>query len=209
MTSYTTLTGAKTLAGSIKWLVNYERLDTEGILTDAQAYIYGSLRVREMKKSDETLQLDALFYFLNVPSDLLDPIKLRARYGDIINVDEATLFSMQIRDETTGLISEGDPSYYAIYDEDLTFDTTPTEDLNLQLLYYARPAALSSGNTTNWLTTRYPNIVRHACQYFAYLQMENDAQAERHKSMTDELIGRANVEADLVRRGSEFGVTVR
>jgi hypothetical protein len=207
MTSYTTLTGAKTTEGSIKWLVNYERIDTAGALTDAQAYIYGALRVREMLASASvTISLGAIT--ASLPTGFLDPLLLRAYYGTLTNLPPGMFLDARVT-EDDGTYIDGDPTCYSVYNEVFNFDFQPEAAITATCLYYKQPTALGALNTSNWLCTRYPNILRHACQYYAYLQMENDTQAERHKKLADELIGRANVESDLTLRGADVLVTVR
>ena len=57
---YTTLVSDNTTNGSIKYWINYSRIDAAGILTDAQAWIYQRLRVRDMlQTADVTISSGA------------------------------------------------------------------------------------------------------------------------------------------------------
>ena len=68
-------------------------------------------------------------------------------------------------------------------------------------MYYDTPAALGSGNETNFLTIRYPILLRSACMMRAYEHMKQTALATGYmqKAMAD--INEANVTSDMARRG--------
>lgn len=206
---YGTLTGPKSTNGSIRYWVNYELLDVEGIILDAQAYIYGALRSREMK-SVTPVTIAAGASTAPLPTDFLEPLRLQlTATGDALSpVDEAEL----LRQQTTGddgQIAVEIPTQYAIWDEALQFDTQAPTSLGAQLLYYRRPRTLGRQNQTNFLTTRYPNLLRVACLMHAADGLQDDQEYGRWKQRADELIARANVEADLVARGRDYSVSVR
>ena len=205
---YGTLTGPKTVPGSIRSWVNYELIDVEGVLLDAQAYICGGLRTREMRASATvTIAEDAVSAAL--PDGFLDPIKLILPDGSAIGPrDEGELLTLQQRQED-GTLYPGRPAVYAIWDEALQFDVAAEQAFACQFLFFKRPALLSRTAQTNFLTTRYPNLLRAACLMHAADNMHDEAEYARWKARADELIGRANVETDLARRGADYGVSVR
>jgi len=57
--------------------------------------------------------------------------------------------------------SSGTPSYYAVLGSEIEFNRIP--NIDIELLYYAAPAALSVSNTTNSILTAYPDIYLSAC----------------------------------------------
>ena len=57
--------------------------------------------------------------------------------------------------------SSGTPSYYAVLGSEIEFNKIP--NINIEILYYAAPAALSDSNTTNSILTAYPDIYLSAC----------------------------------------------
>lgn len=57
--------------------------------------------------------------------------------------------------------SSGTPSYYAVLGSEIEFNRIP--NIDIELLYYAAPAALSTSNTTNSILTAYPDIYLSAC----------------------------------------------
>src|SRR5215207_7576843 len=108
---YGTLIGAKETTGSIRSWVNYGLIDAEGILLDAQSYIYGALRVREMRgEAAITIAADARYVAL--PERFLDPITLLYTdgYGEITQATEQDILrSRQFQDDGTTL--EADRPY--------------------------------------------------------------------------------------------------
>jgi hypothetical protein len=200
---YGTLIGAKSHAGSIKAWVNYALIDAEGILLDAQSYIYGSLRTREMR-AGATVAIAEGASTADLPARFLDPIDFTHQdTGEPIPLfDERTV--QRARSYSSGVLDEGRPEIYGIWNELLQFDVKADAAYTANMLFYQRPAYLSSGagKSTNFLTTRYPSLLRSACLMFAADHRSNSEEYSRWQQRTDALIQRANVEADLARRGS-------
>lgn len=195
-TSYTTLTGDKSVAGSIKSWVNYTRLDLESIIEDAQTTIYQTLRVREMKSS-ETLSVTSGVDFIAHPEDLLAPIKLK-------NVTDDTELRTRVWDDlewmrswTNGVLDSGDPCFYAVSDDAFQFECKTQSAFTLRLAYYKTPALLSSTNDTNFLTRRYPHVLRAACLAQAAIQYHDDSAYANHMQRLSALILGVNSQDDL------------
>jgi len=199
---YGTLTGPKSTQGSIRSWVNYELIDVEGALLDAQAYIYGALRTREMR-SVASVTLAEGANSAPLPPGFLEPIRMTDPDGMRVDPkDEADMLGLRTDESAV-------PCYFGIWDELLQFDTKAPEDLTLQLLHHRRLPNLGRQNQTNFLTTRYPNMLRVACLMHAADGIQDDEQYARWKQRTDELIAKANVEADLAARGRDYSVEVR
>ncbi len=203
-TSYTTLVAAKTVAGSIKRSVNYAEIDVETVLEEAQTLIYGSLRVREMRSmwspamavGDSSKAL---------PSDFLDPAgKLRdTRTFCYRQRSSDHLMSARVY-TSAGALESGQPTFWAIFDEainfDIKFDANSAGTLSLP--YFKRPALLASGtNETNFLTTRYPHLLRQACRIQCHAFMKNWTGYSAELPLLTSFIQSANGEADLTYGG--------
>jgi hypothetical protein len=52
----------------------------------------------------------------------------------------------------------------------------PVSTTIIELIYYAKVAALSSTNTTNWLFTKFPNIYLDGCLYHASKWLRNNPE---------------------------------
>ena len=160
--SFTSLTADKTTVGSIKSWQNYSKMDAEGILEEAQSMIYMRLRCREMKTSDQfAVKAGAASY--DLPEGFLDPIMVKDITNDveIDYKDELVLENMRVW--SAGVMSSGDPAAYGVYDEAFNFDVKSTAAWTMRVMFYKTPDALSTGNSTNFLTKRYPHLVRMAC----------------------------------------------
>lgn len=198
--SWATLTGAQTASGSIRRLVNNPNIDVDEILEDAQAEIYSRLRVREMRSMTTLTGAQGLRYIV-LPTDFLDPIALKDRYQcDVILTDPDALMNMWA-DNTDGSPYETDPSYFAIFDERIYFNVALDAAHPFSLIYFKKPAALSSGNQTNFLTNRYPHLMRAACRKYAYIFLKNSDEAKYAEAQLEKLLAAVAINDDLSNRG--------
>lgn len=161
--TFSILTGSKTTDGSIAHWSNYALLDAPGILTEAQQMLYSRLRVREMRAS-ASLSFAVGDYTKALPTGFLEPMVLR----DITNDCEIILRSEgdleELRSWTSGMLDDGDPSSYSIYDELIQTDAKTVTAWSARMLYWKQPTALAATtNETNFITERYPQLLRMAC----------------------------------------------
>ncbi len=200
--NYTTLTGTKTTTGSIANWVNRSDLPTADVLAEAQAWIYQRLRVREMMARG-TLSFSTSGNSVALPARFLDPISFTPyTWGEPLDlVDEANL--MDFRDED-GNLYESTPSRWAIIGETAYVNTKPTDTFAGILLYYAQPADLAaSTNETNFLTTRYPKLLRHALMGVAYEHMKDTDRSAGYMQLAEADLQEAARTNDLFRRGQQ------
>lgn len=106
---------------------------------------------------------------------------------------------------TANKLIAGSPSRWGIWQELVKFDTAFVSPATLKLLFYRSPKPLSSTIQSNWLTARYPMLMRKACQASAADYMKDDAEYEKQVKGLTALIGSTAVGDDLSYRGAEFG----
>lgn len=106
---------------------------------------------------------------------------------------------------TANNLISGSPSRWSIWDEQVKFDTAFDTATQFKQLYYRSPLPLSSTNQSNWLTNRYPMLMRKACQASAADFMKDDAEYEKQVKGLTALIASTAVGDDLSYRGAEFG----
>jgi hypothetical protein len=201
--TYSTLIAAKTTAGSIKSWVNYSKLDVEQVLDEAQALIVQTLRVREMRALDTSLTMAVGDSYKALPPRFLDPIRLWSTNNIRFSLkSEAALLDMRAYDDEGALV-EGDPTCFAIFDEALQFEAKFSEAATLQLLCFKWPERLGASNESNWLTDRYPHLLRQACLAKAYEFMKQEAREQMELQKLVALIDKTNAESDLSYRGLE------
>jgi hypothetical protein len=163
----------------------------------AQALIYERLRVREMQ-ARATLTFALATQTSSLPTGFLDPIGYQPYEwaGDLPFVHENTLD--EYRDEN-GVLESGTPSRWAIVGETAYVNVLPSAAFSGILLYYKSPTALSVSNETNFLTERYPTLLRYACMAKAYEHMKSE-QSANYLGLTMQTIADINSSNELWRR---------
>lgn len=166
---------------------------------EAEAFIYESLRVREMLSQNTTFQFDISTSSEALPSDFLDPIQFHPHTWDheLPYYHEASFLAP--RDEDGALYTD-EPSAWTIIGTTAYVDVLCEANFAGVLLYYALPTALSSSNETNFLTTRYPSLLRYACMAKAYEHMKDGARAKEYLALAMGAIGSAMATNDMFRR---------
>lgn len=197
MANYTTLVAGKSTAGSIANYVNRGDIPGTEILTEAEALIYETLRVREMTSRD-VVTFSSGTQSASLPSGFLDPLGFQPyTWGaDLMFVHENALNEM--RDED-GVVSSGTPSRWTIIGETAYVDVLPDAAFSGILLFYKTPTALGPSNLTNFLTSRYPTLLRYACMAKAYEHMK-DERAAAYLAQTEAEIVKANMSNEMWRR---------
>jgi len=76
----------------------------------------------------------------------------------------------------------------------------PEEAFSGILLYYKQPTALSGSNETNFLTNRYPSLLRYACMAKAYEHMKDTENATGYLALAMQQIDKANASNEMWRR---------
>lgn len=199
---YTSLTGTKATTGSIRSWVNHATVPADEILTEAQAWIYQKLRCREMQTSATgTIAVGSDGFAL--PSGFIAPLKLTIHDGsEELLYQHEQLFRMP-RDEN-GDLPEGMPTVWSIIDNAAQFDAIADEEFDYTLYYYGAPAALSGSNLTNFLTVRYPTLLRRTCMMFAYEFMKQFDAQDRAELMANRALAEARIADDARRLGQEL-----
>lgn len=127
----------------------------------------------------------------------------------VIDVDEEASSSAtgggSIATYTANKLIASSPSRWGIFDEKLKFDCAMESASQFKLMYYRSPKLLSATNETNWLTSRYPKLLRVACMAAAADYMKDETQYQKHVSALQALVGSTAAENDLHLRGAEFG----
>jgi len=97
------------------------------------------------------------------------------------------------------------PTRWAIWDEKIHFDTAIDVPASMRLLYFRQPLLLSTTNETNFLTTRYPRLLRQACNTAAADFMKDDVEYNKGLTALTALVQSTAMQDDLSRRGATIG----
>lgn len=101
-------------------------------------------------------------------------------------------------------LAPGSPQNFGIWDEMLHFDAAFTQGSTCQLLYYQSLPLLSNTNQSNFLTNRYPQVMRTACQAAAADFQKDDTEYQKCVARLTALIQTVAVENDGEYRGMEL-----
>lgn len=105
---------------------------------------------------------------------------------------------------TANNLVAGSPSRWAVYDEAVQFDSAFDTATTFKLLYFRSPILLSGTNLSNWVTNRYPNLMRQACVTSSAAFMKDDNEYQKGLTALQGLIGQVSYEGDLMYRGAEL-----
>jgi hypothetical protein len=203
--TYSNLVDSKSNTESVAYWVNSTILPVTSILTDAQAFIYSQLRVREMR-GYAGLSIVVGASFVDLPTGFLGPIVMLDQYGTKIRLFEESMLWRSRAFDTNGALQRGPISRYAIFDEKAQFDVGSDVVTTFSYIYYKLPTALGTGNETNFLTTRYPHLLRQACIAMAYAFLKDFEGEKNALAKVVSFIQSANEESDLSRFGGDYPV---
>lgn len=96
-------------------------------------------------------------------------------------------------------IMAGVPCKVSIFNERYEFDARAEEARTYDHVFFRRPLPLSASNPTNFMTERYPHMVRVACLAGAADFMKDKEEYDKQYSRLVDLITAANAEADKAR----------
>lgn len=200
--TYTILTGAQSVSGSIRnWAVKGD-IPVEQILAEAQAKIWNGIRLQQMI-TESTVMLAVGDDHFDAPTNLVSPLELWLDlYGEIPYIHEAG--RKRFREEDSELY-EGIPTRFTWAGDELQFDVKCDQVLSARFTYYASLPALSGANETNILTDRFPTLLRRACLAYAYEHMK---QIDAHLTQM-KLVEAAIEEANSVSDRARFGQVMR
>jgi hypothetical protein len=96
------------------------------------------------------------------------------------------------------------PQWYGIWNEKIYFDAAFVQTMLCRLQYYQSLPLLSATNQSNFLTTRYPQLLRIACMASAADFMKDDTEYQKQYGKLQAILGQIAVENDGMLRGMEL-----
>ncbi len=102
------------------------------------------------------------------------------------------------------------PQWWYVTGTAAKFDTLPDQDYPYHFSYYARPALLSGTNTTNFVTTDMPRLLRTACMLVAVEFEKEVGQGQFDRTywqqQFDKQIATAQASSDIVDMDRDSGL---
>jgi hypothetical protein len=109
--------------------------------------------------------------YFSLPADWVEMISLVSTGSPPVALEYVSIDSLNdIRQD----VLTGNPRYYTIIDNDLLVHPSQSDDVDFELTYYKKIAALSDVNTSNWLLSSHPDIYLYGSLMQAEPYLKND-----------------------------------
>ena len=132
------------------------------------------LRNKDMIKR-ATATADA--QYISLPNDWLEAVNVQIDSNEFRPLFQQSIESLDVYRKSTDNVAS-QPIYYALVDNTIELAPTPDTSYTLQLTYYGTIDALSSSNTTNFISTGYPDAYLYgALKHASIYLMEDDRVA--------------------------------
>lgn len=106
---------------------------------------------------------------------------------------------------TANNLISGSPTAWGVWDEKIKFNTAFDQAATCKLLYFRQPQLLSATNLSNFVTNRYPNLLRVACLAAAAQFMKDDEEFSKSVQVLTNLVGSIAAADDMSYRGANLG----
>lgn len=183
--------------------------------TNALSFTSGSSQV-SVNKAAHGINQDSTFFIVGATAAA--GITANGAFP-VISVTDANNFIIDVDTAATATITGGgaamtytannliasSPTRWAVWDEQLKIDCALVDPITFKLLYYRSKPLLSATNPTNFLTDRYPILMRKACQAASADYMKDDVEYKKQVEALSGLISSTAAQDDLIYRGAEFG----
>ena len=155
------------------------------------------IRTKEMIKR-ATATADS--QYLSLPSDWLEGINVEITTQEFRPLFQQSVESLDVYRKSIDNAT-GQPIYYAFVDSTMELCPTPDQSYTLQLTYYGNVDALSTSNTSNFVSTKHPDVYLYgALKHASIYLMEDDRVA-----MFSTLFEKALEEIKMEQEKAEFG----
>lgn len=199
MANYTTLVADRDTDGSIKNWINKSTIPSTTVLEEAESWIYRRLRVRDMLSVDtsntiasgeDTLALPTGYLGIRVFM-LTSPSRRMLRSTTEAEVETLRPYS------SAGVVQSSVPGAFYADGSNFHFNCKADRAYTTRLVIYKQPTALSGSNLTNFLTSRYPRLLRCACLAFASEFLKNTKTMNDWLAKAQAEIDEINIENDM------------
>lgn len=155
------------------------------------------LRVKGMiKRATATLDTQ----YLAVPTDWLEAINLQIDSGNFSPLFQQSIESLDIYRKSNDN-APGQPVYFALVDDSIEFAPTPDGSYTVQLTYYGKIDALSDSNTSNFLSTGYPDAYLYGSLKHASIYLMEDERVPLFTAQFEKSLEEMRLEQEK----AEFG----
>ena len=139
--------------------------------------------------------------YTQLPSDWSRVINVELNTSDHTTLLQQSTESLDLKRTSIDNVS-GRPEYFAITDNAIELCPTPDTNYELQLTYYANIPELSSSNTTNVVSDKFPDVYIYGCCKHASVFLMEDERVRMFQTLFD----KALEEVRLQQERASFGV---
>ena len=152
----------------------------------AEARMLRRLRTRDMRTVNSAFSISA--YRNALPTDFLEQIGCR-----ITSVSPSKPLTYRTPEEAAKLLFQygdvtGQPEWFTIEGGYLGAIRQPSTTFTAELIYYARPAALSDSNASNWLLSKHPDAYLYGTLLHSAPYLKSDERIDVWRSLYSEVI---------------------
>jgi hypothetical protein len=145
--------------------------DLDTFIDNVEAELNRRLRTKDMIKRATAI---ADSQYLAVPTDWMEAINVEITSNDFSPLFQQSIESLDVYRKSNNN-SVGQPVYYAMVDDSIELAPTPDGQYTLQLTYYAKISALSSSNTSNFVSVSHPDVYLYgALKHASIFLMEDE-----------------------------------
>lgn len=155
------------------------------------------LRVKDMIKR-ATATADA--QYISLPTDWLEAINVQIDGNNFSPLFQQSIESLDVYRKSVDNVTN-QPIYYALVDNTIELAPTPDSNYTLQLTYYGTVDALSDTNTSNFISTSYPDAYLYGALKHASIYLMEDDRAALFSSQFEKALEEMRMEQEK----AEFG----
>ena len=139
-----------------------------------EARIARTLRVRGIEQRSTTPLVSGQEYY-SLPTDFLETRNVQINSNPVNVLNYRT---PQQTDKEYPYSTSGTPCVFTIIGLEIQLKPIPSSTNNLEIIYFAKLAALSDTNPTNWLTANAPDLLLYGALMEAEAFLVNDPRIE-------------------------------
>jgi hypothetical protein len=199
--SYTQLVSNKATPGSLANWANDDALPNDEILVDTQQHIYSRLRTWDMLVTDLSMAFTVGSNTLPLPADFINPLAFFIAGNDKAVLIEGTpgeVIHLRRSYNADNTIQSSKPRFYYWDKTNFNFEFVADKAYPTALVYFQRPTLLGTGNQTNFITVKYPRLMRLMSRAVAFeFKKAGDPLALAELQKAEALIEELNAQSQM------------
>ena len=145
-----------------------------------------------------TAEVDTAYFA--IPSDWQENIRFQLNTSPITTLEYVT--PDQAAEEKRLYNSSGRPAFFTMIGDQFQIVPAPDSTYDAELTYYAKIPVLSSGNTSNWLLEKAPDIYLYGALMEAAPYLDDDARIQVWGGLPEQSMNAIQIESDRAKTGS-------